>query len=319
MLHATTLRSHVDIARRLRDLIADTRITTAPGCYDALSAALIERAGFDCAYLSGASIAYTRFGRPDIGLVSMSEVAETVSAIRERITIPLVVDADTGFGNAINTYRTVQLFERMGASAIQIEDQVMPKRCGHLRGKSLITAGEMAGKIDAACSARVHQETMIIARTDAVAVEGFDEALDRAQLYAEAGADLVFIEALRTREQMQLAIARVGSRVPLLVNMVEGGDTPMASASELEQLGFAIVIFPGAMVRALTFQAMQLLEALHRDGDTRAFAGRMLDFPELQALLGTEEILEQGRRWERSSSDSFDAQQTTAAGSRYPR
>jgi len=301
MLHSTTPRSHTAIAGRLNELVGAPRIAIAPGCYDALSAALIERAGFDCAYLSGASIAYTRFGRPDIGLVSMSEVAETVSAIRERSSIPLIVDADTGFGNAVNTYRTVQLFERMGASAIQLEDQVMPKRCGHLRGKALVAASEMAGKIDAACSARVHRETMIIARTDALAVEGFDAALDRAELYAQAGADMLFIEALRTREQMEMAIARIEDKAPLLVNMVEGGDTPMASAAELEQLGFAVVIFPGAMVRALTFQAMQFLEALRRDGDTRGFADRMMNFPELQALLGTEEILEQGRRWEQSS------------------
>lgn len=301
MLHSTTPRSHAAIAGRLNELVGDTRIAIAPGCYDALSATLIERAGFECAYLSGASIAYTRFGRPDIGLVSMNEVAETISAIRERTSLPLIVDADTGFGNAVNTYRTMQLFERMGASAIQLEDQIMPKRCGHLRGKALVAATEMAGKIDAACSARIHRETMIIARTDALAVEGFEAALDRAELYAQAGADMLFIEALRTREQMEMAVARIDDRVPLLVNMVEGGDTPMASAAELEKLGFAVVIFPGAMVRALTFQAMQFLETLRRDGDTRGFADRMMNFPELQALLGTEEILEQGRRWEQPS------------------
>jgi 2-methylisocitrate lyase-like PEP mutase family enzyme len=299
MLHSTQPRSQAAIAARLNSLVGADRITIAPGCYDALSATLIERTGFECAYLSGASIAYTRFGRPDIGLVSMSEVAETISAIRERTPIPLIVDADTGFGNAVNTYRTVQLFERMGASAIQLEDQVMPKRCGHLRGKELISGTEMAGKIDAACSARVHRETMIIARTDALAVEGFDAALERAELYAQAGADMLFIEALRTHEQMEMAVARIEDKVPLLVNMVEGGDTPMASAAELERLGFAVVIFPGALVRALTFQALQFLETLHRDGDTRGFADRMMNFPELQALLGTEEILEQGRRWER--------------------
>src|SRR5688572_8570274 len=158
MLHSSTPRSHAAIAGRLNEAVGNARITIAPGCFDALSATLIERAGFECAYLSGASIAYTRFGRPDIGLVSMSEVAETISVIRERTSLPLIVDADTGFGNAVNTYRTVQLFERMGASAIQLEDQVMPKRCGHLRGKSVVSAGEMAGKIDAACSARIHRE-----------------------------------------------------------------------------------------------------------------------------------------------------------------
>jgi 2-methylisocitrate lyase-like PEP mutase family enzyme len=285
-------------AARLRTVVSAPEIAVAPGCFDALSAALIERAGFECAYLSGASIAYTRFGRPDIGLVSMSEVAETISVIRERTELPLIVDADTGFGNAVNTYRTVRLFERMGAAGIQIEDQVMPKRCGHLRGKSLVTAGEMVGKIAAACSARTQAQTMIIARTDAIAVEGFESAIERADRYVEAGADMLFIEALQTREQMESAISRFKERVPLLVNMVEGGDTPMTSAADLQSLGFSVVIFPGALVRALTFQATEFLESLRRNGDTKSFANRMMDFPGLQALLGTTEILEQGQRWE---------------------
>jgi 2-methylisocitrate lyase-like PEP mutase family enzyme len=289
-------------AAKLRELASDPSITIAPGCFDALSAALIERAGFACAYLSGASIAYTRFGRPDIGLVSMSEVAETISVIRERVELPLIVDADTGFGNALNAYRMVRLFERMGASGIQLEDQVMPKRCGHLRGKSLVSAAEMAGKIAAACAARVNPDTMIIARTDAIAVEGFEAALERAERYVEAGADMLFIEALQTREQMTAASKQFRDRVPLLVNMVEGGDTPMTGARDLEALGFSVVIFPGALVRALTFQAVDFLATLRRDGDTRAFADRMLDFKGLQALLGTDELLEQGKRWDGSAA-----------------
>jgi 2-methylisocitrate lyase-like PEP mutase family enzyme len=296
-----TKQLHADSATpatRLRTAVSSAEITIAPGCFDALSAALIERAGFECAYLSGASIAYTRFGRPDIGLVSMSEVAETISVIRERTELPLIVDADTGFGNAVNTYRTVRLFERMGAAGIQLEDQVMPKRCGHLRGKSLVSPGEMAGKIAAACAARTHAETMIIARTDAIAVEGFESALERADRYAKAGADMLFIEALQTREQMLCAIARFKGRVPLLVNMVEGGDTPMTNAADLQSLGFSVVIFPGALVRALTFQATEFLESLRSNGDTQSFANRMMDFSGLQALLGTREILEQGQRWE---------------------
>lgn len=290
----------MDSATALRDLVADPRIAVAPGCFDALSAALIEKAGFGCAYLSGASIAYTRFGRPDIGLVSMSEVAGTISVIRERTDLPLIVDADTGFGNALNAYRTVRLFERMGAAGIQLEDQVMPKRCGHLRGKSLVPTAEMAGKVAAACEARTNASTMIIARTDAVAVEGFDAALDRAERYFQAGADMLFIEALRTGEQMRQAVRRFGSRVPLLVNMVEGGDTPMTNAADLQTLGFSVVIFPGALVRALTRQATDFLAALRRDGDTRRFADRMMNFPDLQALLGTDELLEQSKQWEKS-------------------
>lgn len=297
-----TRRRTISPAVQLRALAGAPSIVIAPGCFDALSAALIERAGFDCAYLSGASLAYTRFGRPDIGLVAMNEVAETISTIRERTSLPLIVDADTGFGNALNTYRTVKLFERMGASAIQLEDQAMPKRCGHLRGKTLVSAAEMAGKIEAACDARTDDATMIIARTDAIAVEGFEAALDRAERYVESGADMLFIEALETREQMEIAVERFRARAPLLVNMVEGGDTPMTSACDLEALGFSVVIFPGALVRALAFQATDFLATLRRDGDTRGFAHRMMDFKGLQALLGTDELLEQGKQWDKPSS-----------------
>ena len=188
-------------------------------------------------YLSGASIAYTRFGRPDIGLVSMSEVADTISVIRERTNIPIIVDADTGFGNAINVQRTVKLFERMGASAIQLEDQQMPKRCGHLKGKSLVSKEEMVGKVKAAVDARSNANTMIIARTDAIAVEGFDAALERAQAYYQAGADLLFIEAPESLEQMQQLNQKFAGKIPLLANMVEGGSTPIGAAKELEEMG----------------------------------------------------------------------------------
>ena len=229
----------------------------------------------------------------------MHEVAEVVAAIRERTELPLIVDADTGFGNALNAQRTVRLFERMGAAAIQLEDQVMPKRCGHLQGKSLVPVGEMAGKIAAACDARANAETMIIARTDAVAVEGLSAALDRAEQYLAAGADMLFVEALRTREQMEQTVLHIGRRAPLLINMVEGGATPLMNSTQLEALGFAVVIFPGALVRAVARQSMDLLETLQRDGDTRQFASRMLSFQQLQELLGTSTLLQQGKRWER--------------------
>lgn len=288
-------------AERLRALVAAPEILVAPGCFDALSAALIECAGFAAAYLSGASIAYTRFGKPDIGLVSMSEVAQTISVIRERTTIPLIVDADTGFGNALNTQRTVRLFERMGASGIQLEDQQYPKRCGHLAGKTLVSVGEMAGKVRAACDAREDRSTLIIARTDAIAVEGLGAALDRAERYLEAGADVLFIEALRDEEDMRAAAARFRNRAPLLANMVEGGNTPMTNARELQERGFAVVIYPGSLVRALSLAAIGLLESLRRDGDTRAWSDRMLGFPDLQRLLGTDELLDAGRKYHADS------------------
>src|SRR5579872_5419402 len=176
-------------------------ILIAPGVYDSLTALLAERAGFEAVYVSGASIAYTRLGRPDVGLVSMSEVVETVALIRDRIAAPLIVDADTGYGNALNVQRTVRLLERAGANAIQLEDQDFPKRCGHLEDKVLIEPEEMAGKIQAAVDARASRETLIIARTDAVAVEGLDQALTRAAAYREAGADVLFVEAPRRHEE----------------------------------------------------------------------------------------------------------------------
>ena len=282
----------------LRTRLKQNGIVLAPGIFDALSGLLAERAGFEALYLSGASIAYTRHGGPDIGLVTMTEVAETLGAIRERVTLPLIVDADTGFGNALNVMRTVRLFERAGASAIQLEDQTLPKRCGHLDGKTLVSPGEMAGKIKAALDARSSDDTLIIARTDAVAVEGFDAALARAETYLAAGADILFVEALRTKEQMQQGLARIAGRAPMLANMVEGGKTPLLSAAELEVLGYGIVIFPGGLVRALTRTAIDYFANLKQSGSTNAFRDRMLDFDELNGVLGTQDYLALGKRYD---------------------
>ena len=282
----------------LRARLKKNGIVLAPGIYDALSGLLAERAGFEALYLSGASIAYTRHGGPDIGLVTMTEVADTLGSIRERVKLPLIVDGDTGFGNALNVMRTVRLFERAGASAIQLEDQTLPKRCGHLDGKTLVPAAEMAGKIKAALDARSSDETLIFARTDAVAVEGLDAALMRAELYLEAGADVLFVEALRTKEQMQQGLARIAGRAPMLANMVEGGKTPLMSAAELEALGYGIVIFPGGLVRALTRTATEYFANLKNTGSTNGFRDRMLDFDELNGVLGTQDYLTLGRRYD---------------------
>jgi 2-methylisocitrate lyase-like PEP mutase family enzyme len=273
-------------------------IVVAPGVYDALTAALAAQAGFSALYVSGAAIAYTRLGRPDIGLVSMAEVADTIAAIRDRVATPLVVDADTGYGNALNVARTVRMFERAGASAIQLEDQTLPKRCGHLDEKAVIPASEMAGKIAAAVDARHSAATLIVARTDAVAVEGLERAIERARLYAEAGADVLFVEAPRSAEQLQAITAALGNMRPLMANMVEGGRTPLMSARDLEALGYALVIFPGAIVRALAHAARDLYAVLKRDGTTDAFRARMFDFGALNAMIGTPQMLEEGRRYE---------------------
>jgi len=282
----------------LRQRLASKPILLAPGVFDALSALLAEQAGFEALYLSGASIAYTRLGRPDVGLVTASEVENTLASIRERVAVPIVVDADTGFGNALNVARTVKMLERAGASAIQLEDQVTPKRCGHLDGKALVPTGEMVGKIRAALDARRSAETLIVARTDAVAVEGFEPALARAERYHKAGADVLFVEALRSADEMRAATARLASRAPLLANMVEGGKTPVLPAQALEALGFSIVIFPGGLARAVAFAAREYFATLKRDGTTAAHRGRMLDFAGLNAIIGTPAMIALGKRYE---------------------
>lgn len=284
----------------LRDRLRESRIVLAPGVYDALSAALAERAGAEALYLSGASIAYTRLGLPDVGLTTASEVENVLANIRERVALPVIVDADTGFGNAINVQRTVRMLERAGGAgtlAIQLEDQRSPKRCGHLDGKSLVSAAEMCGKLHAALDARASADTLIVARTDAVAVEGLAAALDRAEAYADAGADVLFVEALRSTDEMQAAVARLGARKPLLVNMVEGGRTPLQPAATLEALGFSIVIFPGGAVRALVPALEAYYATLVQQGTSAPLRERMLDFDGLQQVLGTQALLAQGRRY----------------------
>ena len=283
---------------QLRTRLGSKPIVVAPGVYDALTAALAHEADFAALYVSGAAIAYTRLGRPDIGLVAMSEIADTIALIRDRVPSWLIVDADTGYGNALNVARTVRVFERAGANAIQLEDQTFPKRCGHLADKDVIPAGEMAGKIKAAVDARASEDTLIIARTDAVGVEGFEPAIERARRYAEAGADVLFVEAPKTREQLSAVTGALGDLRPLMANMVEGGQTPLASAFELESLGFSLVIFPGAVVRTLAHAAREFYATLRRDGTTDALRNRMFDFDALNSVIGTPQMLAEGRRYE---------------------
>ncbi|MDP6192286.1 MAG: isocitrate lyase/PEP mutase family protein [Paracoccaceae bacterium] len=270
----------------------------APGIYDALSGLIAEQSGAKAVYLSGASIAYTRFGRSDIGLVSVSEVHDTLAAVTDRIKIPIIVDADTGFGNALNVQRTIRSFERAGAAAIQIEDQSFPKRCGHLDGKVLIKKDEMVGKVKAAVDSRKTSDTLIIARTDARAVEGLQEAIDRAHAYHEAGADVLFIEAPRSVDELKLIRKSFDLNIPLLANMVEGGKTPVKTANDLKSLGFNIVIFPGGAVRAATFQLQEYYAGLLENGSNSEFSKRMHDFDSLNAVIGTPELLSIGKKYE---------------------
>ena len=278
--------------------IIKTETLLAPGIYDALSGLIAEQAGAQAVYLSGASIAYTRFGRSDVGLVSVSEVHDTLAAVTDRIKIPIIVDADTGFGNALNVQRTVRNFERAGAAAIQIEDQSFPKRCGHLDGKVLIKTDEMVGKVKAAVDARKTSDTLIIARTDARAVEGLQKAIDRAHIYEEAGADILFIEAPRSVDELKIIRKSFHLNTPLLANMVEGGKTPVKTADDLKSLGFNIVIFPGGAVRAATFQLQEYYAGLLENGSNAEFSKRMHDFDSLNAVIGTPELLSIGKKYE---------------------
>jgi 2-methylisocitrate lyase-like PEP mutase family enzyme len=282
----------------LKTLLARPQALLAPGVYDALSALVAEQAGFEALYLSGASIAYTRLGRSDVGLTTATEVAQTLAHITDRVRLPVIVDADTGFGNALNVQRTVRDFERAGAAMIQLEDQGFPKRCGHLDGKTVIPAAEMCGKLRAALDARRTGETLVLARTDAVAIEGLEAALERAEQYLDTGVDALFVEALRNPEQMRAACARFARRIPLLANMVEGGKTPILSAQELARKGFRIVIFPGGTARAVAHTLQRYYGALHRDGTTDAMRKEMLDFNGLNAVIGTPQLLAAGKTYE---------------------
>ena len=282
----------------LKQRLAELRLLLAPGIYDALSALMAERAGFEALYLSGASIAYTRLGRSDVGLTTFSEVEDTLARITERVATPVIVDADTGFGNALNVQRTVRGFERAGAAMIQLEDQTFPKRCGHLAGKAVVPRGEMCGKLRAALDARHSETTLILARTDALAVEGCEAALERADAYLACGVDALFIEALRSPAEIDAACQRFAGRTALLANMVEGGQTPLQSAAELQARGFRIAIFPGGTARAVAHTLGGYYASLRQHGSTAPWRERMLDFDGLNAVIGTPELLQRARGYD---------------------
>ena len=278
----------------LRELLARPGITVMPGAYDALTARLVERAGFDAVYLSGAGVSYTHLAQPDVGLVTLDEMLRRAEAITAAVRIPVLADGDTGFGNAINVRRTVHAYERAGLAGIQLEDQTFPKRCGHLDGKEVIDAKEMAGKIRSAVEARSSDAFVIVARTDAIATDGLDDALARLRLYAESGADVLFADGPSAD---QLAAIPASVPRPAMANMVEGGKTPLRPARELEGMGYKIAIFPNSLVRLFARQGAELLAALRSAGTTADARGRMLDFAELNELLDTAGVIEAGRRY----------------------
>jgi len=281
-------------AARLRERLAGGEILLAPGVHDALTARIAERAGFEAVYFTGAGFSYTHLGAPDLGLVSLSETVWRIGAIAEATRLPVIADGDTGYGNALNLTRTVHEFERAGAAAMQIEDQTFPKRCGHLTGKTLISVEEMVGKIHAAVDAR-RSEMLIVARTDARAVEGFDAALERAHRYKEAGAEVLFLEAPAGREELERTARELPQ--PAMANMVEGGVTPVLPASELGAMGFRLVIFPGAAVRIGAAAVQRLMAALRREGTTASLRDEMLEFAELNDLLGLGEYQRREERY----------------------
>jgi 2-methylisocitrate lyase-like PEP mutase family enzyme len=255
-----------------------------PGAYDALAARLIERVGFPAVYVTGAGIANAYLGAPDIGLVTLTELAANVAAMREAVDVPLIVDADTGFGNALNVARTIRVLERAGANAVQLEDQEFPKRCGHFAGKTVIPAGEMAAKVRAAVDARHDADFLVIARTDAIAPNGLEDALARAQLYIEAGADLTFVEAPRSEADMARIPAALA--VPQVANLVVGGLTPVLPRAELQRMGFALVLYANAALQAACWAMKDVLGRLNETGSLESVANRLMPFAERQDLVG---------------------------------
>jgi carboxyvinyl-carboxyphosphonate phosphorylmutase len=273
---------------RLRELLSAPGPLVAPGAYDALSARLVEQAGFDAVYMTGFGTTASLLGRPDVGLLSGSEMVDNARRIVTAVDVPVIADADTGYGNALNVLRTVQLYEQAGVAGIQLEDQVLPKRCGHMSGKTLIGTDEMVGKVRAAVEARRDPDLVVIARTDAVAVAGIEEAVVRARAFAEAGADLLFVEAPTSEEDVARVAAELRGVAPLVFNWAEGGRTPPLPLSRIRELGFALVIFPIGTLLAATAGIRSLLRTLARDG-VPSLDG-LPSFGEFTDLVGLPEV-----------------------------
>ncbi|WP_150290981.1 isocitrate lyase/PEP mutase family protein [Sphingobium estronivorans] len=265
----------------LRDIAGRRQAVLAPGAANALFARIIEDLGFECVYVTGAGIANMALGAPDIGLTTLDDIAGTVARIADAVSLPLIVDADTGFGNGVNTYRTMKVLERAGAAAIQLEDQLFPKRCGHFNGKGVIPLGEMLPKIRAAADART-RDTLIVARTDALAVDGIDAALERAQAFVEAGADITFVEAPRDADQMRRIAALPA---PQVANIVHGGKTPPLPQSQLAEMGFGLVLYANAALQAAVRASVNVLGSLKATGSLDAVHDQLASFGERQAAV----------------------------------
>ena len=277
---------------RLRELLAGPAPLVAPGAYDALSARLVEQAGFDVVYMTGFGTTAGLLGRPDVGLLSATEMADNARRIVAAVDVPVIADGDTGYGNAINVVRTVQTYEQAGVAAIQLEDQVTPKRCGHMAGKEIVPLPEMLGKIRAAVDARHDPDFLVIARTDAVAVSGLDEAVERAKAFADAGADLLFVEAPTSESDIEEVASRLAGVGPLVFNWAEGGRTPPLSPARIGELGFSLVLYPIGTLLAATAGIRGLLETLRKEGTPVSALPGLPAFDEFTDLVGLPEVRE---------------------------
>ncbi len=293
---AGLLQTRVSGPRRLRELLSGDEPVLAPGAYDALSARLVEAAGFPAVYMTGFGTAASQLGRPDVGLVGMSEMVANAERIAQAVAIPVIADADTGYGNPINVIRTVQEYERAGVAAIHIEDQVAPKKCGHMEGKQVIPSGEMEEKIRAAVAARRLSDFLIIARTDARAVEGMEQAIQRVRRYRAAGADVLFVEAPQTEKEIAEVAAALPD-VPLLFNWAEGGKTPPVPLPRLRELGYRIIIFPVATLLAATRAIREVLAQMRTAGSPIPVMDRLMPFNDFLDFIGLPEIRELERRF----------------------
>jgi 2,3-dimethylmalate lyase len=282
----------------LREMLSRPEPVLAPGAYDALSARLVEGAGFEAVYMTGFGTSASLLARPDVGLLTFSEMVDNARRLVQAVKVPVIADADNGYGNPINVIRTVKEYEAAGVSAVHIEDQVIPKKCGHMEGKQVIDASEMVEKIRAAVEARHSEEFVIIARTDARAVEGMDGALDRARIYRDAGADVLFVEAPRSEEEVS-AVAEAFPDVPLLFNWLEGGETPPIPLERLKELGFGLIIFPLSAMLAATRAIRETLAKIHADGSPISLMeDRLVPFEEFTDLIGLPEIEDLEERFE---------------------
>jgi len=274
----------------LRKLIYDPEILVMPGAHDALSATIVEQAGFKAISLGGAACSICWLGKPDVGLVTLTEMTNHIRNIAEAVDVPVFADGDTGHGNATNVIRTAREFEKAGAAGFFIEDQDAPKRCGHREGKKVIPTNEMIAKIKAAVDARIDEDLVIMARTDALAVYGMEEAIERVHRYREAGADMILVDALTTKEEMLRLNREVN--IPTMATQVEGGRTPICTTKELEAMGFAAVVYPGSSFFAAAYGIKKVMEEICRKGTTTGFADRMITFEEIDAIVGLGKVRE---------------------------